>query len=175
MPREQEQRPDISPEYARDRLANDPTLAGPHPDPNYRGEIPGWTPETEAREREYVQLKRAAQEDPGTQEQRILTERGAAAYNGQENPGYGQVGQFASVHMAPVMRMQPQLSAGIDQPVSDTEAVRPAISVLPPGNPRGNPRAVQDPDTGKVEIPEPGLYRPSQPMTQASAEQAQAV
>ena len=51
------------------------------------------------------------------------------------------------------------------------QAVRPAVSVIP----TGSPRAVQDPDTGKVEIPEPGIYRPLEPMTRASAEQVQSV
>ena len=59
----------------------------------------------------------------------------------------------------------------VQQPVPDTEAVRPAVSVIP----TGSPRAVQDPDTGKVEIPEPGIYRPLEPMTRASAEQVQSV
>jgi len=108
QPQQTPEQPRISPEYARDRLANDPMLAGPHPDPNYRGELPGWSLESEAREREYRRLNQAAQEDPGTQERNIIDEHNAVAYNGQGNPGYYQQPmQYAQPQMPQMARMQP--------------------------------------------------------------------
>ena len=174
--RAQSQMGQPSPEYARERLANDPMMTGPHPDPNYRGEIPGWSLETEAREREYLQLKKAAQENPGTQEQRILNERNTAAYNGQGNPGFGQFGQFAPMQMAPAVRMQPQMenqpsfaevmeSARYVQPVP-AQTMPPAEPVQPAQPAYVDASTVQAPPPRNFpEIPreEPRIFNPGAP------------
>ena len=139
QPQQTPEQPRISPEYARDRLANDPMMAGPHPDPNYRGEIQGWSLESEAREREYRRLKQAAQEDPGTQEQRILTERSASAYNGQGNPGYYQQPmQYAQPQMPQMARMQPPVGnmANTQAFLEASAKIQPTpVQAMPPAEP----------------------------------------
>lgn len=120
--RPESQLPPPSPEYARDRLANDPSMMAPQLLPNADGRNPNWSLDAEARAFDHARLVQAA--NPGEQERQILNEIGTAAYNGQGNPEYGKPTQFSPLRMPAMTREQPQLNtyplreaAGNVQPV----------------------------------------------------------
>jgi len=84
--------------------------------------------------------------NPGQQERAVLNERQAMAYNGQDNPAYGQPAQFgAPVQFQPAQRQQPQFNfqqppvqapvqpqyTYVQQP-SQTAVLPPEMSYVPP-------------------------------------------
>ncbi len=104
--RAQSQMAQPSPEYARERLANDPSMMAPQMLPNSEN---GWSLSAEAAAIEHRKLTQAAM-NPTQQERAIINERNTAAYNGQGNPGYAQQSMpYAQPQMPQLMRVQPQL------------------------------------------------------------------
>lgn len=93
-----------SPEYARERLANDPSMVAPQMLPNSEN---GWSLSAEAAAIEHQKLTQAAM-NPTQQERAIINERNTAAYNGQGNPGYVQQPMpYAQPQIPPMMHVQP--------------------------------------------------------------------
>lgn len=111
-----------SPEYARERLANDPSMIAPQLLPNSEG---GWSLSAEAAAIEHRTLTQAAM-NPTQQERVIINERNTAAYNGQGNSAYGQPAQYET----PVQLMQVQ---------------RPQSNFVPPQQPPVQPQQPPQP------------------------------
>lgn len=102
--RAQSQMAQPSPEYARERLANDPSMIAPQMLPNSEN---GWSLSAEAAAIEHRKLTQAAM-NPAQQEREIINERNTAAYNGQGNPGYAQQPMpYAQPQMPQLIHVQP--------------------------------------------------------------------
>lgn len=152
--RAQSQMAQPSPEYARERLANDPSMMAPQMLPNSEN---GWSLSAEAAAIEHRKLTQAAM-NPTQQERAIHNEINTAAYNGQGNPGYSQPqAQVAPVQMTPPMRMQPPLGN-----MANTQAFLEASAKIQPSPAQSMPPAepvqpVQPAyvDTSTVQVPPP--------------------
>lgn len=133
--RAQSQMAQPSPEYARERLANDPSMMAPQILPNSEN---GWSLSAEAAAIEHRKLTQAAM-NPTQQERAIHNDINTAAYNGQGNPGYNQPQpQSAPVQMPWPMRMQPPLGnmANTQAFLEASAKIQPApAQAMPPAEP----------------------------------------
>jgi hypothetical protein len=121
-----------SPEYARERLANDPSMMAPQIIPNSDGD---WSLSAEAAAVEHRMLTQAAM-NPTQQERAITNELNTAAYNGQGNPGYVQQPMpYAQPQMPQMMHVQPPVGnvANTQAFMEATRQVQPApAQTMPP-------------------------------------------
>lgn len=133
--RAQSQMAQPSPEYARERLATDPSMIAPQILPNSEN---AWSLSAEAAAIEHRKLTQAAM-NPTQQERAIHNEINTAAYNGQGNPGYNQPQpQSAPVQMPWPMRMQPPLGnmANTQAFLEASAKIQPApAQAMPPAEP----------------------------------------